>query len=183
MYYFWASLLVAFNLLAWCATILALPGNWIIVAATAVFAFFFSTPGEPGLSWWVVGIVAGLAALGELLEFAAGALGAAKHGGSRRGMLLSLVGAFVGSLWGAFLTLPIPLVGPILGALGGGAAGAFAGAFLGEVWAGKATDQSVAIGKGALVGRLLGTGSKLVIGMLMVIIVALDAFYTPAALQ
>jgi hypothetical protein len=181
LYYLWASLLVAFNLLACFATLLTLPGNWFIVAATAVFALIYNAPGEPGISWWTVGGLVGLALLGEVLEFAAGAMGAAKHGGTRRGMLLSLVGAAVGSIWGAFLTLPIPLVGPLFGALGGGALGAFCGAFLGEKWAGKTTGQSAAVGKGAFIGRLLGTGGKMAIGMVMVIVAAFDAFYTHAA--
>ena len=92
-------------------------------------------------------------------------------------MILAVVGTIVGSLCGAMIALPIPLVGPILGALGGGAFGAFGGAFLGETWKGKTSDESLAIGKAALIGRLLGTFGKLLVGAVMFMIVAVDAFF------
>ena len=175
-YYVWAALLCLVNLCAWTSTLLTLPGNWCIVAATALFAVLVQRDGQPGINWWIVGAIALLALVGEVVEFLAGAAGAAKEGGSRRGMLLAISGSVIGSLCGAFAGLPIPIVGPMIGALGGGAAGAFAGAYLGEAWKGRAENQRLAISKAALLGRLFGTMGKLAIGVVMIVIVAFATF-------
>ncbi len=90
-------------------------------------------------------------------------------------MVLALLGTVVGSVLGAFAAIPIPIVGPIIGAVGGGALGAFAGAYIGETAIGRSTEQSLAAGKGAMIGRLLGTASKLVIGVVLFVVVAVDA--------
>lgn len=176
-YYVWAALLLVVNLCAWAATLLTLPGNWCIVLATALFAALVRHGSDPGLSWWVVAVVALLAAVGEGVEFLAGAAGAAQHGGSRRGMLLAIAGSIIGSLCGAFAGVPVPVIGPMIGALGGGAAGAFAGAYVGEAWKGKSSGEMLAISKAALVGRILGTVGKLAVGMIMVVIVAFATFF------
>ncbi|HEY2253938.1 MAG TPA: DUF456 family protein, partial [Planctomycetaceae bacterium] len=102
-YHFWAVVLVMLNFCALLANVFTLPGNWIIVAFTVLFALFVRGSEGTGLNWWCVGVVIGLAVLGEVVEFAAGAAGAAKSGGSRRGMLLSVVGAMGGSIAGAIL--------------------------------------------------------------------------------
>lgn len=171
-YWIWAVLLVLANSAAWFATLFSLPGNWVMLLLTAVFAFFYPDENGTGVGWTAVIAIACLAILGEIVEFAAGAAGAAKEGGSRRGMVLAVVGAIVGSIAGAIVGLPIPVVGPILAAIGGGALGAFLGAYLGETWKGKTTAESLAVSKGALVGRLLGTMGKLVAGAVIVVISA-----------
>ena len=176
-YYLWATLLLLVNLCAWGSTVMTLPGNWGIVLATALFAALVRIDSEPGIDWRVVGGVAVLALIAEILEFAAGAAGAAKRGGSRRGMVLAIAGAMLGSLCGAFIGVPIPIVGSMLGALGGGAAGAFGGAYVGEAWKGRTSDEMLAISKAALVGRVLGTVGKLVAGMVMVVIVTVATFF------
>jgi uncharacterized protein YqgC (DUF456 family) len=129
------------------------------------------------MSWWTVGILAGLAVAGEVVEFVAGAAGAARQGASRRSIVLSLVGTIVGSIVGAIIGIPIPLIGPLIAALGGGAVGAFAGAYLGETWKGRSSDQSLSVSKAAVIGRLLGTLGKLAVGALMVVVVAIDGFF------
>src|SRR5262245_578708 len=92
-YYLWAALFVLVSLCALVATLFMLPGNWIIVGLAALFAWLVHGPEGQGLNWWCVGALAGLAVVGEIIEFAAGAAGAAKSGGSRRGMVLALLGA------------------------------------------------------------------------------------------
>ncbi len=176
MYYVWSTLLVLACAAAWVATIFTLPGNWCMVVLCALFAFLLPVEDGRGLSWTVVGLVGGLAALGELIEFAAGAAGAAKKGGSRRAMILSIGGAAVGSIVGALIGIPIPLVGPIIAAIGGGALGAFVGAYLGETWKGTGHEERVEISNAALVGRLLGTFGKLAVGAIMVVVVAVGVF-------
>src|SRR5262245_39582692 len=100
-YYTLAVLLVLLNICALATNLLTLPGNWFIVALTVLFAVFIHLPSGAGISLWSAGVVVGLALLGELIEFAAGAAGAAKTGGSRRGVILSVRGAVVGGIGAA----------------------------------------------------------------------------------
>lgn len=176
-YYVWASLLLIVNLCAWVSTLFTIPGNWIIVVATALFAFFVRPDDAHGVSWWCVGGLVALAAAGEAIELLAGAAGAKKHGGSRRGMLLAIAGAMAGSLLGATFGSTIPVLGTIIGAVGGGCVGAFAGAYLGETWKGRSPEELTAISSAALVGRLFGTVGKLVTGLLMVVIATVDSLW------
>lgn len=177
LYYVWGVLLVLGNCAAWFATLLTLPGNWVIVALTGVFAVFYPDASGRGVSWMTVAAVAGIAALGELVEFGAGAAGAAKRGASRRAMILAAAGAAAGSILGVILGTPIPVIGNLVGALGGGGFGAFLGAYVGELWKGKPSGESLSIGEAALIGRLLGTVGKLALGAMMVVIVAFDVFW------
>ena len=177
MYYFWAALLFLANAVAWGSTLVMLPGNWIIVALAAMFALAYPQEDGRGVSWTVVVVVAALAGLGELIEFAASAAGVVRQGASRRAAVLAVVGTIVGSLCGATLTFPIPLVGPILGVIAGGCLGAFLGAFAGELSKGKTSGKSATVGLAAMIGRLLGTVGKLLIGAVMVVVVAVDVFF------
>ena len=174
MYYLWATLLILANGLAWLSNVFTIPGTWFLIALTALFAWFFPENGEPGISWWTIGILIGLALLGELIEFAAGAAGAARRGASFRGMALAVLGALLGSVSGALVTLPIPLA-PLVGALLGGAGGAFAGAYIGESWKGRSADESFEVGKAAFFGRILGTVGKIAVGAVMWAVAAVDA--------
>jgi uncharacterized protein YqgC (DUF456 family) len=175
VYYLCAALLIAAMAAAWFANVFALPGNWLIVGLAALFAFVFPASAGLGLHWYTIGVAVGLALVGEIVELAAGAAGAQRSGASRRAMLLALVGTMLGSVAGAFVSIPIPIVGPIVGAVGGGALGAFAGAYIGETALGRSNEQSFAAGKGALIGRLLGTAGKLVIGVVLIVVIAVDA--------
>ncbi len=58
-------------------------------------------------------VMLGLAMLGEAIEFAAGALGVGKLGGSKRAAALAVVGSLVGAIGGMFVGLPIPIVGSV----------------------------------------------------------------------
>jgi hypothetical protein len=177
VYYPSAVLLVLICVGAWLLTLLTAPGNWMIVGLAALFAWLFSADAGHGISWTTVAVLVGLAAAGELFEFGASAVGAAKQGASRRAVILSLVGALVGSAVGLFAGVPIPVVGPLLMAVLGGAAGAFIGAYVGETWKGRTSAESVAVGQGAFVGRIWGTVGKLAVGAVMLAIVTWDAFF------
>jgi uncharacterized protein len=178
VYYVWAVLLLLANVCAWGTTFFTLPGNWLVLALTALFAWLVQAPSGGGIGWGVVGALAVLAALGEVVEFAAGAAGAAKQGGSRRGMILAIFGSLVGSVGGSIVGtfLPIPLVGTLVGAIGGGALGAFGGAYAGETWKGRSSEQRMSVSSAALVGRLFGTVGKLAFGVVMVVIATVDSF-------
>lgn len=165
------------NTTAWVATWFGLPGTWIIVALTALACHFFpGGAGSLGLSWMTVGILAGMAVLGEIWETASSAMLAKNAGGSRRGAAFSMLGAIVGSIAGAFIGAPIPVFGSMIGAVGGAAAGAFGGAWIGEGQMGKTVLERVAIGKAAATGRVFGTFGKLFVGLAMVV-VATAAFF------
>jgi uncharacterized protein YqgC (DUF456 family) len=178
-YYLFAVVLTLVNIAGLASNFLTLPGNWIIVAASALFAWLVPHPSGSGLNWWVVGVVSGLALLGEVVEFAAGAAGAAKSGGSKRGIFISMLGTMVGSIVGAMLgtVIPIPIVGNLIGAVLGGALGAFGGAYLGEYWKGKPDHECLNISSAAMIGRVLGTVGKLAIGVIMVIVTMIDVFF------
>lgn len=160
----------------WCLTMLSMPGNWLIVAAAALFAWL-APPESFDISWQIVGLLLVLAVVAELLEFAASALGATKAGGSRRGAVLAIGGSVAGALIGAGVGLPIPFVGSLLGAVLFAGVGALAGAMLGETWKGRTLAESWKVGQSAFWGRLLGALAKTGIATAMVVITAVAALF------
>jgi uncharacterized protein YqgC (DUF456 family) len=176
-YYLWALLLVAGSVLAWLTNMVTLPGNWLVVGLAALFAWLATDAGGRGVTWTSVAVLLGLAVAGEVIEFVAGAAGAAKQGASRRAVVLALIGAMVGSVVGLGIGAPIPIVGSLVMAVLGGAAGAFAGAYLGETWKGRLHVERTAAGRGAFFGRIWGTVGKLAVGAVMVAVVAWDALF------
>ena len=157
----------------WLLTVLGLPGNWLIVAATAIFALLVPASWRTDISGLVVVAVVVLAVVGELLEFAAGAMGTSRAGGSKRAAALALVGSMIGAVVGAVVGLPIPVVGSFVAVLLFAAAGATGGAMIGESWKRRTLDEGWEVGKGAFWGRLLGTLGKILVGSVIVAVVAL----------
>jgi uncharacterized protein YqgC (DUF456 family) len=176
-YYLWALLLVGGSVVGWLLNLVALPGNWIVLGGAALFAWLLSNEDGRGIRWPIVAVLLGLAVLGEIVEFAASAAGAARQGASRRAVALSMLGAIVGSMVGLGVGAPIPVIGWLVMAVLGGAAGAFTGAYLGEVWKGRDEPERLAAGRGAFFGRIWGTLGKFAVGAAMVAIVAWDAFF------
>jgi uncharacterized protein YqgC (DUF456 family) len=109
--------------------------------------------------------------MGEVVELLAGAVGAAKAGGSKRGAALALAGSIIGGVVGLFVGLPVPMVGSILAAVLFAALGAMVGAIIGETWTGKRLDASWRVAKAAFWGRLTGTLCKLLVGAAMIAVV------------
>lgn len=144
----------------WLLTLLSMPGNWLMVAAVALYAYLVPD-GRLDIGWPTVATLVGLAVLAEVLEFAAGALGAARAGGSKRAALLGALGSMIGALFGAAGGVPVPVVGSMVGAVLFACVGALAGAMLGEAWKGRDFDQSLRVGQAAFWGRLLGTLAKI----------------------
>ena len=174
----WLVSLLVVLAVAWVLTLLNLPGNWLIVIAAALFAYFMPVAeGRFDISGKVVVGLAVLAGVGELCEFAAGAWGTKRAGGSKRGAVLAIVGSMIGALAGAGIGLPIPVIGPILGAIFFASLGALGGAMLGEYWKGKRLEESWQVGQGAFWGRLLGTLAKVTCGSAMVAITAVAAIF------
>jgi uncharacterized protein YqgC (DUF456 family) len=171
MIYVWACLLFLVLVVGWIINLFGLPGNWLNLAAAICYAFFMPADERVSISWWIVGIVLLLAVLGEVVEFLAGAAGAAKVGGSRRGVVLSVLGSFIGGVFGAIIGAPIPVVGPIIAVLLFASLGALAGAMLGEWWKGRDWEARWQVGNAAFWGRLLGTVGKVYIGTVIVVVV------------
>ena len=96
-------------------------------------------------------ILAGMAALTYLVEFAASILGVKRYGGSRRAM----AGAVLGGIVGMFFGVPGILLGP------------FVGAVLGELSLQSSLDQAGRAGFGTVVGMAIGVAGKLAIGIAM----------------
>ncbi len=171
MIYLWASILVIVLVLGCLINLFGLPGNWINLAASIIYAFFAPPDDRLSISWWVVGVVLVLAILGEVVELVASAAGAAKAGGSRRGAVLAILGSFIGGIVGAVLGMPIPIIGPVIAILLFASLGALAGAMLGEWWKGREWDARWEVGHAAFWGRLFGTVGKVAIGSVIVVVV------------
>jgi uncharacterized protein YqgC (DUF456 family) len=169
MVYLYAVVLTVLNLVFWIGILFGLPGMWLMVLVTAVLKWW--QPGYVLVSWTVLGVAAGLAVLGEVLEFVLGAAGSRHAGGSKRAAALAIIGSLVGGITGT--ALPVPIVGTLIGAC----LGAFAGSLIGDLWAGRPLFPSFEAGWGAAVGRFWGTVSKLVIGGIIVVVLALAAFF------
>jgi hypothetical protein len=178
----WVAILVAvvFTILALAcifALIIGLPGTWIMLGLAVVIElvdrWYLPVDDQTTFGWWVLLVCVAMAGIGEILEFFAGLLGAKKAGSSKRGMIGSLIGGIVGAVMGT--ALPAPLIGTIIGTL----IGTFLGALIGEATGNDAKElrDSVKPATGALIGRVLGTLSKLPIAMVILVILVVRAFW------
>ncbi|MEZ6317271.1 MAG: DUF456 domain-containing protein [Phycisphaerales bacterium] len=121
------------------------------------------------LSWWTLGIGAGLAHWARRSEFFGSAAGSKRHGGTRAGAWGSVAGALIGAILGTFF-----LPGPT----GGGGGGAGRGAGVAERGIAKRTwGESWKSGHGAAVGRLASVVVKGVLSALVAILLCVDAVW------
>jgi uncharacterized protein YqgC (DUF456 family) len=100
--------------------------------------------------WWLL-IIGALAAVGVVVDFVAGTLGAKRVGASPR----ALWGAGAGTFVGMFFGIPGLIFGP------------FAGALLGELASGTSVLRSAHVGISTWLGLLFGALLKLVISFVM----------------
>lgn len=164
MIYLGGGLYILTLLAGWVLNLVGLPGNWLMVAAAVVCAWLAPPDSRLHIEWLTVALLAAVGVLGEAAEFAAGAAGAARKGGSKRGVVLAAGLAVVGGLVGAAVGTPIPVIGNAVAAVLGAAIGSAAGAVLGERWKGRDLNHSLEVGQAAFWGRLLGTLAKTVAG-------------------
>jgi len=170
-----AILLVIALLAFWTLNLISMPGNWLGLLATTVYWYFTPADGVLAIGTGVVVCFLALATLGEVIEFVAGSLGAAKAGGSKRAAILALIGSVAGAIAGAGVgSAVLPIVGTVLGALLLGGLGALMGAILGEAAKGRTSQESWQVGKAAFWGRIFGSLAKSVIGALAVAVVAVS---------
>lgn len=109
---------------------------------------------------WTLLVLAVMAALTYVVEFAASVLGVKKYGGSKRAM----VSAALGGIVGLFLGVPGILLGP------------FVGAVIGELSLQRSLDQASRAGFGTVVGLAIGVAGKLAIGIAMIGLFVLKRF-------
>src|SRR3989339_735405 len=108
IYIIYVVLLCIINLL-WLMTVpFALPGNWLMIIGTAMFAWW-QRDNNVFSPYTILAIVI-LAILGEIIEFLSGFGGAKRAGASWKGSMGALVGAVIGAVAGSVF-LPVPLLG------------------------------------------------------------------------
>jgi uncharacterized membrane protein len=149
MIYLYATLITLLNIVFLASILFGMPGIWLMVLAAAVVEWL--QPGEFMFSQLTLYVSGGLALLAEILEF--------------------LMGGVIGAILGT--ALPLPVLGTLIGAC----AGAFAGSLLGDRLAGRPMEQSVEAGRGAAIGRFWGTTSKMIIGAVVLVLLAVAAFF------
>ncbi|HIJ74804.1 MAG TPA: DUF456 domain-containing protein [Candidatus Hydrogenedentes bacterium] len=144
--------------------LIGLFGNWIILGAVALA---WLATGREHFGIWCILALAGLAALGEVLEFLGADLGAKRFGASKGSTLSVLAGCIVGGIAG---TPVFPIVGSVLGAC----VGAFIGAACHEfIVMEKQPGTAAWTGFGAALGKVAGILAKLVVGFVMLGVAAL----------
>jgi uncharacterized protein YqgC (DUF456 family) len=145
---------------------IGLPGSWLILLSSFVFAAF---TGFEDISRTILLLLLALAVIGELIELLLGVLVAKRFGASKFGMWGAFFGGIIGGVAG---TVVFPLVGSIAGAM----VGAFAGAFVLECLVEIRTEDRLRAGFGALIGRVIATTMKLGIAFVMVAVVILRLY-------
>ncbi|MBI3791625.1 MAG: DUF456 domain-containing protein [Gemmatimonadetes bacterium] len=133
-----------------------LPGTWAMVVAAVAFDLLGA---GAHIGWLVIGVAAAIALVGEVLDVSLMARYAKQYGGSTR----SAWGAVLGGLTGAIIGVPIPIVGSIIGAF----AGAFVGALVLEATVHGDRDRAARAAWGAVVGRAVAAGAKVILGSLI----------------
>lgn len=132
----------------------ALPGLPLVFAGLLVAAW---ADGFERVGWLPLLAIGLLTALSFLIDFLATVYGAQRLGASG----WALWGSALGTLAGLFF-LPLGLfLGP------------FVGAWLGEYWHSRRAGHATRVGLGTWLGILLGTASKLALGLCMIGIFAL----------
>src|SRR3989339_332419 len=121
MLYIYIVLLCIANLL-WLMTVpFALPGNWLMIIGTALFAWWQRE--NYIFSPYTITAIVVLGILGEIIEFLSGFGGAKRAGASWKGSIGALAGAIIGAVAGSVF-LPVPLLGTLIGAFCNDAAAA-----------------------------------------------------------
>ena len=164
------SILALVNLLWLMLVLFGLPGNWLMVLSTSLFAWWMWD--RHVFSGGTLIAIAVLAALGELIEFFSGMVGARKAGASWRASLAGILGALIGALVGT-VAFPVPFVGTVVGAcLGVGLA-----VWIVETSRGQHPELSLRRALGAGMGEFIGILSKFAVGAAIWLTIVVAAFW------
>jgi uncharacterized protein YqgC (DUF456 family) len=161
-----AVLIAVAALLSLPLTAVGLPGAWVLLAGVSLWKTL--DPSIP-LGWLWIGAAFAIALVAELIEFTLASRYTAKYGGSRRAGW----GAIVGGIAGAIVGVPIPVVGSIIGAF----VGAFLGAFVAEYTVERRHGHAGRVAWGALLGRVFATGAKVALGVVLSVVLIVDALF------
>jgi uncharacterized protein YqgC (DUF456 family) len=171
MLYLLLALLILLNVVWLLLVVFGLPGNWLIVISTCLFAWWRWE--DNVFSIYTLITIVALAFLGELFEFLGGMHGAKRAGASWRGSIAAIIGAVAGAVMGTFM-IPVLFLGTVLGAcIGAGLA-----VWLLEFSRGRKMDESVCFAISAGLGELLGITSKVTVGIIIWLIIAVAAFWS-----
>jgi uncharacterized protein YqgC (DUF456 family) len=170
MVYVWIFLLLLLNAFCLLLVLFALPGNWLMLVLTCLFAWWRWEEGV--FSIYTLIAIGILATLGELFEFFGGMGGARKAGARWFGAFGALLGAIIGAVVCTFL-IPILMLGTVIGAC----VGAGIGALVFEMAAGRRMEESARSGLGASLGELVGITIKISLGFVIWVIIAFAAFW------
>jgi len=138
-------------------TVFQLPGTWLILLVSVLYAWYYDWQ---RLGWWILGILAAMACLAEIVEMLAGVWFTRREGGSSRAGWWGLFGGIAGGL---LLSVPLPVIGTMLGA----AIGCFAGAFLAELSLAREAGSAARLGLHAALGFTAGTVLKIAAALMM----------------
>jgi uncharacterized protein YqgC (DUF456 family) len=170
MVYLWSIVLVILNT-AWLGLVVfGLPGNWLIVISTCLFAWW--RWGNNVFSIYTLVAIVVLAVVGELSEFTAGMISARRSGASWHGSVAAIFGAIVGAIFGTFM-IPILFLGTLIGACVG--AGLCVWGM--EISRGEQAEHSLRHAVSAGLGEFVGIISKFAMGIVIWLIVAVAAFW------
>jgi uncharacterized protein YqgC (DUF456 family) len=147
------------------AVLPGLPGTPLLLAAALLHKLYF---GEAGAAWWVLAVMALLAAVSFTLEYLATVYGAKRLGATWRGM----VGAILGGIFGLLLSPAGFLLGVFFILLG-----PFVGASLLEMTGRRPWREATKAGLGATIGLLAGTAGKFACGVAMIGLFTLNVIY------
>jgi len=153
----WAALLLVASLLVY----VGLGGNFILLGLALVHALI---TGFDPIGWTLLGILLGIALVGEVVEFLLGNFYVLRKGASGRGTFGGFAGGLLGAMGGNSV---VPIIGAVLGSF----VGAFLGCVVGEYWQQQRLEPSLRVGGHAFVGRILAIVFKHACGLVMVFLV------------
>ncbi|AWB47031.1 DUF456 domain-containing protein [Paenibacillus sp. CAA11] len=134
------------------AVIPVLPGVVAVYAAFFAYGWFFSF--EPfGWVFWTLQTL--IVAVLLIADYAVGAWGVKRFGGSKASVWLSTIGAIIGPF-------VIPAFGLILGP--------FIGAVIGEMFSGSPLKKSLKVGVGSVVGLFSSMVVKIILQIVMIVV-------------
>ncbi|MDD5011529.1 MAG: DUF456 family protein [Phycisphaerae bacterium] len=168
MIYFWLILLAIVNAFWLALGFFALPGNWLMIITTILFALWQRSI----FSVYTIIAAVILAIIGEIIEFLAGAGGAKAAGGGKNTMAAAIIGAILGAILGTVL-IPIPILGTLLGA----SIGASLAVLIAERKSGKELKPSLKTAAGTGLGQIFGTGAKILVGLAIWLLFTIAAFF------
>lgn len=157
--------LIAFCLAGLVLTPIGLPGTFVILAGAIVYNLI---QWAMALSLLVLGVLLGIALVGEVLEYVLSVKLASRRGASNP----AIWGAVIGGIIGAVVGTPLPVVGSVVGLF----VGVFLGAFLVELVLQKDAARAMTSATGAFYGRVGAILTKSLLGVVMIILIFAAVF-------